>query len=637
MSLFKTSGGNLTPGTVYLQDYQSDQPSNLYTLDLVTGNTQLIGAIATSVTDIAFVDSQLYGLDQTDDGQTTLFLNINPTTGEATVIGDVGFAVAGLAYHHQRQTLYATSAKQLIAINLVTGKGTPVVTIKDRERNCGEVTFAADGTAYITLIGYDHQKLLATCDLDTGSVNLIGNTGFPDLGSMDFIGDTLYGVTGNFFNLGKDGQLIRINPQTGTGTLVTMTEPRGRWAGLTVYQPVTQSTPQPTIPTTTITPEKSMTLLTIDTQDHCYVIDQGAMEHLQSNVANSIHLDQGTYTLKIASGRYSYAEDKGQGEPFVLLWIYGIDGSTFVNKNTGFETGATWTTLNGYDDPLGLEVKGQAVVCALFFDINNTDNSGSVTLSITDNKSTTTPQTLTVDSTTNCHLLNPDNLRSLQQWQTNYIDLEPGTYKVTIREGNAQYWSGEQKFKLEPWAILWVKGGKFITKLTGIEVEQSWLSLNGYEDFIPLEVKEKTTVCGLFFDTYKDDNQGQVVLAIEPVSLTHLVAEKEKVKNKLGLDTDSSPETPSDKSGKKVEVEVDEAYRSQRPGSVSVGNFATLSFDSFGRDPARDIVCVTPVRTVVRREEEITIIRKVRKVEEVDASPACPVNTTQVSRETVGE
>jgi hypothetical protein len=637
MSLSKTSGGDLTPGTVYLQDYQSDQPSNLYTLDLVTGNTQLIGAIATSVTDIAFVDSQLYGLDQTDDGQTTLFLNINPTTGEATVIGDVGFAVAGLAYHHQRQTLYATSAKQLIAINPATGKGTPVVTIKDRERNCGEVTFAADGTAYITLIGYDHQKLLATCDLDTGSVNLIGNTGFPDLGSMDFIGDTLYGVTGNFFNLGKDGQLIRINPQTGTGTLVTMTEPRGRWAGLTVYQPVTQSTPQPTIPTTTITPEKSMTLLTIDTQDHCYVIDQGAMEHLQSNVANSIHLDQGTYTLKIASGRYSYAEDKGQGEPFVLLWIYGIDGSTFVNKNTGFETGATWTTLNGYDDPLGLEVKGQAVVCALFFDINNTDNSGSVTLSITDNKSTTTPQTLTVDSTTNCHLLNPDNLRSLQQWQTNYIDLEPGTYKVTIREGNAQYWSGEQKFKLEPWAILWVKGGKFITKLTGIEVEQSWLSLNGYEDFIPLEVKEKTTVCGLFFDTYKEDNQGQVVLAIEPVSVTHLIEEKEKVKNKLGLDTDSSPETPSDKSGKKVEVEVDEAYRSKRPGSVSVGNFATLSFDSFGRDPARDIVCVTPVRTVVRREEEITIIRKVRKVEEVDASPACPVNTTQVSRETVGE
>ncbi|MFP5271741.1 hypothetical protein [Coleofasciculus sp.] len=109
---------NLTPGTVYVQDYQSHQLSSLYTLDLVTGNARLIGAIATSVADLAFIDSQLYGLDQTDDGQTTLLLNINPTTGEATVIGDVGFAVTRLAYNR--------------------------------------------------------QKLLATCDLDTGEINTIG-------------------------------------------------------------------------------------------------------------------------------------------------------------------------------------------------------------------------------------------------------------------------------------------------------------------------------------------------------------------------------------------------------------------------------------------------------------------------------
>ncbi|MEL7036203.1 MAG: vWA domain-containing protein [Cyanobacteria bacterium J06592_8] len=45
----------------------------------------------------------------------------------------------------------------------------------------------------------------------------------------------------------------------------------------------------------------------------------------------------------------------------------------------------------------------------------------------------------------------------------------------------------------------------------------------------------------------------------------------------------------------------------------------------------QDIVCVTPVRTIVRREEEVILVRKVRKVEEVDASPACPIETTQVS------
>ena len=65
---------------------------------------------------------------------------------------------------------------------------------------------------------------------------------------------------------------------------------------------------------------------------------------------------------------------------------------------------------------------------------------------------------------------------------------------------------------------------------------------------------------------------------------------------------------------------------------IAIGDLiGNISFDSFGRDTQADIVCVTPVRTIVRREEEITLIRKVRKVEEVDASPACPVNTNQVS------
>ncbi len=62
-----------------------------------------------------------------------------------------------------------------------------------------------------------------------------------------------------------------------------------------------------------------------------------------------------------------------------------------------------------------------------------------------------------------------------------------------------------------------------------------------------------------------------------------------------------------------------------------INSIPDFSFDSFERNPQIDIVCVAPVRTIVRREEEIVIIRKVRKVEEVDASPACPMNTHQVS------
>lgn len=57
----------------------------------------------------------------------------------------------------------------------------------------------------------------------------------------------------------------------------------------------------------------------------------------------------------------------------------------------------------------------------------------------------------------------------------------------------------------------------------------------------------------------------------------------------------------------------------------------SLTFDSFERSAERDIVCLAPIRTVIRREEEILLIKRVRKVEEVDASPACPINTNQVS------
>ncbi|MEM6255145.1 MAG: fibro-slime domain-containing protein [Cyanobacteria bacterium P01_D01_bin.156] len=43
------------------------------------------------------------------------------------------------------------------------------------------------------------------------------------------------------------------------------------------------------------------------------------------------------------------------------------------------------------------------------------------------------------------------------------------------------------------------------------------------------------------------------------------------------------------------------------------------------------VVCVAPIRTIIRREEEITIIRRVRKVEEIDASPTCPIGSPPIN------
>ncbi|HAJ61395.1 MAG TPA: hypothetical protein DCP31_20835 [Cyanobacteria bacterium UBA8543] len=224
----------LRSGAIYIQDCVSSQLSNLYTLDLSTGKATLIGAIATEVYDIAFVGNQLYGLDKKDNGKTMQLLRIDPATGEATVIGDIGYFVAGLAYNRARNTLYGSTEKQLIAIDTKTGIVKSEVTVANQNYNCGEVAFDRNGKAYITLLNQHKKKILASCDLNTGNVTHIGETN-PNLGSMDFYGDDLYGVTGNFFDSNSGGQLLRINTTTGAGTLITETNPKGSWGGISIY------------------------------------------------------------------------------------------------------------------------------------------------------------------------------------------------------------------------------------------------------------------------------------------------------------------------------------------------------------------------------------------------------------------
>lgn len=520
---------NLQSGTVYIQDFVAGKASNLYTLNLQIGKADLVGSIATNVYDLAFVGSQLYGLQQ--GKKNTQLVKIERATGKTTVVGDIGFDVVGLAYNTQRETLYASAAKQLIAIALETGKGQPAVTVSKDKRGCGEVAFDSSGKAYITLIGTDKKKQLASCNLDSGEVSVIGDIGFPDLASMEFIDDVLYGVTGNFFNLGKDGQLLRIDTRTGKGIVVTKTNPVGRWAGMTVYQPTTAKTktvPQINPNQSQSAVEENMQLLTIDTKNNCYVIDPNGMNELQENVASKMILDRGNFEIQIIDGRYSYSKNETEGEPFVLLWIYGSEGSTFINRGTGVETGATWTTLNGYNQKLQLEVKQQAVLCALFFNQSNRDNSGSVKLTIKDESSQV--RELTVNSRDHSYILNEQYLSSLKQWEQNFIELEPGNYRVKIREGNASYWSDQKKFKLEPWALIWIKAGSFITQLTGVETSETWCSLNGLKDEFILEVKTKTTLSGLFFDTFNEDNEGQIIIAIENINAEEIAQKYQQQK-----------------------------------------------------------------------------------------------------------
>lgn len=122
-----------------------------------------------------------------------------------------------------------------------------------------------------------------------------------------------------------------------------------------------------------------MKTLTVDSKNNCFQVDQGWMDAFQ-NTGASATLEPGMYVLRIKSGNFSYADSRGP-EAFVLLWIYG---GKFINYKTNVETTATWSSLNGFDDTLTLEVKETTNVCAALLDTNKDDNSGEVVVSILD-------------------------------------------------------------------------------------------------------------------------------------------------------------------------------------------------------------------------------------------------------------
>lgn len=124
----------------------------------------------------------------------------------------------------------------------------------------------------------------------------------------------------------------------------------------------------------------TITDLKVHSKHNCYLISPAEMEKIQDNVAVRADLEKGTYVIRIRQGSFDYVQGDVQiGEPLVMLWIYG---GKFANKKNNVEVEATWSTLNGYDDTLTLEVIEPAKLCAFFFDTHIDDNVGEVIVSV---------------------------------------------------------------------------------------------------------------------------------------------------------------------------------------------------------------------------------------------------------------
>ena len=119
---------------------------------------------------------------------------------------------------------------------------------------------------------------------------------------------------------------------------------------------------------------------------------------------------------------------------------------------------------------------------------------------------------ITVHSRHNCFLLNPDQMRHLQEQVAVTKALQPGIYQVRIKSGTFGY--GVTPEYSEPLVMLWIAGGQIINKETNVPVTATWSTLNGYDDVMTLEVLESTVLHAFFFDTHVEDNSGEVTLVV---------------------------------------------------------------------------------------------------------------------------
>lgn len=187
--------------------YVTDLVSRLYTLDPATGSAGLVGPTSmANVTDIAFHGPTLYGVSFSQ------FLRLNPDTGAATVIGNIGFSTNGLAVSEEGIVYAGTTAGQLIKINPVTGIGTLIGAFGGGMTSGGDLVIDANGVMYGAL-NSGGSVALARIDRNTGAATVIGSTGFNDVYGLAIHCCRLYGCR-------FTGELLSINAATGAGTVI---------------------------------------------------------------------------------------------------------------------------------------------------------------------------------------------------------------------------------------------------------------------------------------------------------------------------------------------------------------------------------------------------------------------------------
>ena len=190
--------------------YGAGDSGTLYTMT-IGGAVTSIGAIGTTMFDIAMYNGALYGID----GTSSLY-SINTTTGHGTLIGSTGqvvnaltFSPTGVLYAAGNDTLYTVNVSngKLTAIGSGTGAGT--------YSSSGDLEFL-NGVLYLTSSTGGNDQLFSI-NAANGQGHLIGSLGFPQVYGLVQKNGLLYGFT----DTGSGTQnILSINTTTGAGTTI---------------------------------------------------------------------------------------------------------------------------------------------------------------------------------------------------------------------------------------------------------------------------------------------------------------------------------------------------------------------------------------------------------------------------------
>lgn len=193
----------VNPATASSLLHTFSNPGEVGTIDTSTGVFTPVITDAPQLTDIALSDnedlfgvtfSQLYSLD----------LN----TQASTLIGNLGASINGLGFDNN-DVLYGTGGSNFYSIDTNSGLATQIANIPNFS-SAGDIVFNPDDNKFLGTSSTPNNTTLFSIALD-GTATEIGDIGFSNVWGLFFENQTLYGYTSN-------REQIIIDTDTGIGS-----------------------------------------------------------------------------------------------------------------------------------------------------------------------------------------------------------------------------------------------------------------------------------------------------------------------------------------------------------------------------------------------------------------------------------